>query len=231
MFSSDFKKFFTHLAVHCCEVEVEGKRRAGSPLLALSGRRVNLAALLLVLIYAAEIYESKPPKSRALRHSCSCFEAVRKLLAANQSSRVDTPRRTPPPPHTPPNPGPFRTHLRGIDPSLRRPTDSYFLRAPPPRHPIFPPPSANGCHLFSSSISVVAARTDWEAPFFFLVCVRVAASKHAGLTAAPVMENPRVCVGGSSPWLDRWETPRRPPPTPFQAASWPSSTGNSLLGS
>lgn len=107
MFSSDFKKFFTHLAVHCCEVEVEGKRRAGSPLLALSGRRVNLAALLLVLIYAAEIYESKPPKSRALRHSCSCFEAVRKLLAANQSSRVDTPRRTPPPRTHPQTPARF----------------------------------------------------------------------------------------------------------------------------
>lgn len=113
MFSSDFKKFFTHLAVHCCEVEVEGKRRAGSPLLALSGRHVNLAALLLVLMYAAEIYESKPPKSRALRHSCSCFEAVRKLLAANQSSRVDTPRRTPPPPAHTPKPRPVSNPLAG----------------------------------------------------------------------------------------------------------------------
>lgn len=149
--------FFTHLAFYCSEVEVEGKRQAGSPLLALNGRRVKNSPRCCWFLFTRQKYtKANPRRAELFATAAVVLRPVHKLLAANQSSRAHTPCRNPPPLR----PGPFRTHLRGIDPSLRRPTDSYFLRAPPPRHPISPSPSANGCHLFSSSISVVAARTD-----------------------------------------------------------------------
>lgn len=133
--------FFTHLAFYCSEVEVGGKRQAGSPLLALNGRRVKNSPRCCWFLFTRPKYTKANPRIAELFATAAVvLRPVRKLLAANQSSRAHTPRRNPLCMPPPPTPGPFRTHLRGIDPSLRRPTDSYFLRAPPSPTPHLPSP-------------------------------------------------------------------------------------------
>lgn len=159
--------FFTHLAFYCSEVEVGGKRQAGSPLLALNGRRVKNSPRCCWFLFTRPKYTKANPRIAELFATAAVvLRPVRKLLAANQSSRAHTPRRNPlcmPPPQPPARFEPTCGELIHRCGGRLTATSS---EPPPPRHPIFPPPSANGCHLFSSSISVVAVGTDWEAPFF-----------------------------------------------------------------
>lgn len=162
--------------------------RLGTPLVALNSWCVKVTALPEYI----EIYASEPAKSQAPRHSCSCFEAVRKLLAA--SYREQTPLRAPP--HAPlniPTPVCFKpTCGELIHCCGGRLTATSFEPPPSPPHP--PPVVA---------ISFQAPLVPWRRGqtgkhcFFFLECVR--RFEKCGTTAASVMEKSRsgsrVCRG------------------------------------
>lgn len=206
----------------------KGKRRAGSPLLAaLDGRGVtDCRTAVGSYFYAGEIYESKRPEEPSPPPQLQLFfKAVRKLLAANQSSRADTPRRNPPLP-----PARFEAtcgeliHRCGGRLTATSSEPPYPPHAPPP----LPPPPVVAIS-FQAPLALWRRGQTGKCVFFPLrVCVCHETPTMAA--AASVMGHPRVCVGGLSPWPGQTGTP--PPQTlPFQAASWPSSTGNGLLGS